>query len=429
MGRRLWSLGNQPSDAMTSPVLPQPPVPLRQKWWPELDGLRGTAILLVLLLHYVTNSRTHDGNFGFLYRFAQIFRLGWSGVDLFFVLSGFLIGGILLDNRSSSNYFRTFYARRAYRILPLYYGWILTCVLAHYAICKWGSPGTVALVGSSMGGGIYIAFLQNVLRAPVSTFAHYMVSPTWSLAVEEQFYLVAPLIVRYLSTRRLTQILLLCVVGAPLLRYYVFLVFPDGASKAYLLTPCRADALAMGMLAAIAWRTKVKTWLQERVLLLKIVFGILLLGLLLMIKWLPGPRNPFEAALQYSWIAFMYTSVLWIVLLDSQSLAGRLARWRFLKNCGRISYCTYLIHLGVLGACHWAFFHSLPHINDWRGLGTTILAAILTWILARASWRYLERPLIDRGHAFTYGDPEQTISVPESVLKPAETARAATKPI
>jgi len=92
--------------------------------WPELDGLRGAAILMVLGLHYIANSRTSDHGFGLLYSAAQLFRLGWTGVDLFFVLSGFLIGGILLDASSSPNYAKTFYIRRVYRIIPIYYVWL-----------------------------------------------------------------------------------------------------------------------------------------------------------------------------------------------------------------------------------------------------------------------------------------------------------------
>jgi len=90
---------------------------------PQLDGLRGVAILLVIALHYLNDSE--HGSFGsFLYRFGSTFRLGWVGVDLFFVLSGFLIGGILLDAREAKNYFRTFYIHRFFRILPIYYLWV-----------------------------------------------------------------------------------------------------------------------------------------------------------------------------------------------------------------------------------------------------------------------------------------------------------------
>jgi peptidoglycan/LPS O-acetylase OafA/YrhL len=114
---------------------------------------------------------------------------------------------------------------------------------------------------------------------------------------------------------------------------------------------------------------------------------------------MPGPRTAIEAGLQYSWIALLYTSVLLTALLDGRSLVARVARWRFLGECGRVSYCFYLIHLGVLGVCHWAFFRSEPHIDDWRGVGVTLLAAVLAWTMAQLSWKYFEKPLIDQGHA------------------------------
>jgi peptidoglycan/LPS O-acetylase OafA/YrhL len=372
--------------------------PLLEKRWPEIDGLRGAAILLVFLLHYVTDSRTHEGNFGLLYRFAQIFRLGWSGVDLFFVLSGFLIGGILLDARSSSNYFRTFYTRRVHRILPIYYVWVALYSGAGYAIMKWASPDNVATVAGALRPIIFLLFLQNILKFPSSLFSHYMVLPTWSLAVEEQFYLIVPFVIRHLSVRRLTQVLVACVLGAPVLRYFTFSVLPN----AYMLMPCRADALAMGMLAAVAWRTAAKDWLLRQTFLLKTISGVLVVGALAMTKWMPGPRTTLEAAVQYSWIALLYTSILLIALLDSRGLVARASRWKFLRECGRVSYCFYLIHLGILGVCHWIFFRTLPHIDDLRGFGVTLLAAGLAWTIAQLSWRYLEKPLIERGHATRY---------------------------
>lgn len=370
-----------------------------QKRWPELDGLRGAAILMVMLLHYVSDSRTHEGNFGPLYRFAQIFRLGWSGVDLFFVLSGFLIGGILLDARSSHSYFRTFYIRRIHRILPIYYSWILLYAVIGYFTMRWVPSAAVP----SLGVGLYFLFLQNVFPAPASLFSHYFVSPTWSLAVEEQFYLVSPLVIRFLTPQRLTRALLACVVVAPILRFLLYRL-PGGQGVAYVLMPCRADALAMGMLAALAWRSSAKGWLTERISSLKVLSIILLLGAVAMVKWMPVPHNATEAAIQYSWLAALYTFVLLISLLDEKSLFARVARWRFLREWGRVSYCIYLIHLAILGMCHWIFFRSLPHLDDWPGFVVTVLAATLTWTLARLSWRYLEKPLIDRGHSYMYSN-------------------------
>lgn len=373
-----------------------------QKRWPELDGLRGAAILMVMLLHYVPQSRTHEGNFGLLYHFAQLFRLGWSGVDLFFVLSGFLIGGILLDAKSSPTYFRTFYIRRIHRILPIYYLWILLYAGTGYSIMRWGPYAYAAGLGA-LRVGVYFLFLQNTFYlTPMSLFAQFFVLPTWSLAVEEQFYLVSPLVIRFLTPQRLTRALLACVVGAPILRFLVFRL-PDGSNAANVLMPCRADALAMGMLATLAWRGSAKHWLIQRISFLKVVSIVLLLGAAAMVKWMPGPRNPLEAAIQYSWLAVLFTLVLLISLLDERSLLARVARWRFLREWGRVSYCIYLIHLAILGMCHWIFFRSRPHLDDWPGFLVTVLAAALTWTMARISWRYFEKPLIDRGHSYTYG--------------------------
>jgi peptidoglycan/LPS O-acetylase OafA/YrhL len=373
-----------------------------QKRWPELDGLRGAAILMVVLLHYITDSRTHQRDFGLLYRFAQLFRLGWSGVDLFFVLSGFLIGGILLDARSSPVYFRTFYIRRIHRILPIYYLWVFLYAVVGYSLTWWAPHAEAAAVGT-LRTGVYFLFLQNIVPlAPVSLFVHYFVSPTWSLAVEEQFYLVSPVVIRFLTPQWLTRALVACIVAAPVLRFLVYRLLTDGPNRALVLMPCRADALAMGMLTAFAWRAPAKRWLIDHLPSLKAISLILLLGAAAIVKWMPGPANAFEAAMQYSWIAMLYTSVLMITLLDEGSLLARFARWKLLRECGRISFCVYLIHLAILGMCHWVFFRSLPHLDDWPGFFVTILAAALTWTLARLSWGYFEKPLIDRGHSYTY---------------------------
>jgi peptidoglycan/LPS O-acetylase OafA/YrhL len=235
---------------------------------PELDGIRGAAIIAVFLYHYVNAGVEH----GPLAYFGKLFRLGWAGVDLFFVLSGFLIGGILLDSRSSPNYFRTFYIRRMHRILPIYYLWVTLFGIVGYAGARW-HPEVFVI---SVPLGAYFLFLQNVIFTPLSTYSLFVIGATWSLAVEEQFYVIAPLVVRFLSVRRLTWALVACTVaGAPILRAILFAYWSNGPRAIYWMMPCRADSLAMGMLAAVAWRSPVKLWLAQHTSLLKVWVGVL----------------------------------------------------------------------------------------------------------------------------------------------------------
>jgi len=197
-------------------ALPRPLVSSSRRV-PELDGLRGVAILLVLIYHGISDVLPPSG---LPARLMAVGRLGWSGVDLFFVLSGFLIGGILLDVRPSPNYFKTFYLRRAYRILPIYG---VSMVLFSLRFIR---PGGVASLGVFSQSPIpwlsYVTFTQNLWMAALGSFGVGALAATWSLAVEEQFYLTAPLIVRKVDPKRLVLILLMVVAGSPLLRTVLY---------------------------------------------------------------------------------------------------------------------------------------------------------------------------------------------------------------
>jgi peptidoglycan/LPS O-acetylase OafA/YrhL len=168
---------------------------------PELDGLRGLAILLVILCHYVGNSNHLP--LGFWRHLAlSAFSADWSGVDLFFVLSGFLIGGILLDARNSPQYFRAFYMRRVFRILPIYYLWTLLFAFLVIAALVF-FPGRFPVSSADLlQVPLHLLFWQN-MHYSLSPFQWIWFGVTWSLAVEEQFYLVAPPLIRFLSLRAL----------------------------------------------------------------------------------------------------------------------------------------------------------------------------------------------------------------------------------
>jgi peptidoglycan/LPS O-acetylase OafA/YrhL len=368
---------------------------------PQLDGLRGVAILLVVMCHYIGNA--DHARLGYWpHHFLSGLTVGWSGVDLFFVLSGFLIGGILLDNRDSPRYFRTFYARRVFRILPVYYLWILLYVV-FVAIGAYKlvdplpqQPRYLAIVP------IYVLFLQNMIYA-LSPFQWKWFAVTWSLAVEEQFYLLAPIAVRFISIRRLVWLLAALVCAAPLLRLAAFTYLPKFSYLAGFAMPCRADALALGILVAIGWRREAfRRILEGRPAILWGSSLALFVAVAGLAPTLVRPVGVATYTVGYSVLALFYTCALLLALSQTNSLLVRLLRLRWLGYVGGISYCVYIIHLTINQWAHILLLHSEPEIYDLRGVGVTLLSLFVTWAVAATSWRYMEGPAIRRGHQYAY---------------------------
>jgi peptidoglycan/LPS O-acetylase OafA/YrhL len=198
---------------------------------PELDGIRGAAILLVLIWHYLVVPSMNSSN----HWLRLIARLGletWSGVDLFFVLSGFLIGGILIDAKGSGNFFSTFYIRRIFRILPIY---IALC--ASFPLWKLLFE-RLGICLSTMPWYVYAAFAENFWLMHHDW--NVWLSQAWSLAVEEQFYLTLPLLIWLIPTRHVWKVALAIITATCLIRSGLYLHFyPNWRNAAYILIFCR----------------------------------------------------------------------------------------------------------------------------------------------------------------------------------------------
>lgn len=355
--------------------------------------------MLVLALHYAVT--TVKADFGSLFAYLiACFRLTWSGVDLFFVLSGFLIGGILIDNRDSYNYFKVFYARRTCRIFPLYY----MNVLLFFLLLRLAGPTFSSwLFDKPLHAISYLTFTQNFTMARSGGPSALWLGPTWSLAVEEQFYLLLPLMIRFIPKGRLAAVLTAGILVAPALRVILYYSLPSGWFASAVLMPTRADALFLGVLLACLLRQRAAfELLQRKRAVLHLLFTILLLGMAVLTVWSPGADTKVMAFVGYTWIALFYALLVLLGLVYRKGLIGRAMRSKPLRDLGGISYGIYLIHVPMLGLCHAIFFGREPEISGFASAAVTAGALFLTWALAKLSFRLLEKPMINFGRRRGY---------------------------
>jgi peptidoglycan/LPS O-acetylase OafA/YrhL len=340
-----------------------------QKKIPQLDAIRGIAILVVVV------HNLHGLDFPPL---SLVTNYGWMGVDLFFVLSGFLITGILLDTKPSEHYFRNFYARRGLRIWPLYYALLLFM----FVIVPLLRPQDAAeIFQRSTPWWSYPFFLQNFLvTAPALAAGPLGVS--WSLAVEELFYLVWPFFVRYLPVERLQIIAWAVLLGSPWLR----LDFLARHWIVYSNPFCRLDGLMAGALLAILMRKS--GFAPGR--LLKPAWIVFLIAVPLAIA---------TAAYGVMWLTFSMAAVasaafVYLGLFEANAWFRTLVTNRFLIFTGSISYALYLLHKipdDAFKRLQWKEAH--PFLAFW-----TIV--LISYLLAITSRDLLERPFLNLKRLF-----------------------------
>ncbi len=356
-----------------------------------LDGIRGVAIIIVLV-H--SSSFVLERSEAFLPKLAiAIAATGWIGVQLFFVLSGFLITGILLDCRGTQRFFRTFYIRRTLRIFPLYYAFLgLTFLVAPLV----ADPSWIAVARTNQWWyWTYLSNWGNPLGHEVPGLSHF-----WSLAVEEQFYLLWPLVIFFLSRSRLIALCVGIILVAPLARL-VLLAEGLPAMAAYQFTIARWDALAFGAILAGLVRQQSAPGLARQ---MQLVGGAAAVSLALLVAVEHGfhEDDPSVQVLGQTFVAAIST---WLIFISVAPATDSLKRIRsgisadWLRFFGKYSYAIYVFHFPIhrIASSYVAAAVNGPDTN-WRLLrlaGYVGVVGALSTLAAVISWRVIEKPFLD----------------------------------
>jgi len=350
------------------PNVTTPSEPVRNRI-PELDGLRGIAVLMVIAYHYLAPFRaTATGWFRGVLLASQV---GWLGVNLFFVLSGYLIASILIAKRDAPAFFRTFYIRRFCRILPLYVPLVIGMYFLHQAFFRTPAPPLYT----------YFTFTQNFWMAAKGTFGLDLLAVTWSLAVEEQFYVILPALVRFTSPKQMLRLVVACICLAPILRGLLLLSHENRGFAALVLFPTNLDALMIGVL--VAWILARGTVSPSRLARLLLLAGALIVPVVVLTRWRPLTGLLISFACAAAVVA---------------ALRGvRFLRWKPLRYTGFISYGLYLLHQPV----NWAI-HRFGGFDRWDDLRVVGISFVAVYVVAALSWEGFEKWFVRYGHRFHY---------------------------
>lgn len=355
---------------------------------PALDGVRGVAILLVLAMHSLAQLHA----VGWMAPAVALSRAGWVGVDLFFVLSGYLITGILLETRGAAGYFRSFYARRWLRIWPLY----LLALTALTAV-SWWAPGlwradAAWFLREAPWFWSHTVNLRSALWGGIAVNP-YGAGTYWSLGVEEQFYLVWPFVVAWIAPRRLAKVCLLLAVGSAVTRT---LLLATGTARGvtYTFPLTHLDGLALGsaLAAAVrvgllpAWLRRWGAWLADAPRLV-LTYVLMVTGFTFIAQaGHAGAGQTIGLAVGSCWGALVLAA---IVTAHADTPLARALSAPWLVWIGVRSYGLYVIHHPVLFCTGRILQAAWPAVPAAFAYGTGVA---VSFALAWASWRWWETP-------------------------------------
>lgn len=317
---------------------------------PALDGLRGVAIALVVFHHFwpwVWSNPVYS-------IITRVSHISWMGIDVFFVLSGFLISGILLDAREKQGYFKNFIMRRSLRIFPAYYLFLIFAIfLIPMLTGAHSSEGDAAQLPNPLWyffyGSNYLWFVQDtVIAQTLNTIPRAYDVPeylgiTWSLAVEEQFYLLWPFVI-FAFYKQLRGVLLAAIPAVILIRGLIVLTISEWPDATYMASICRADSLMMGACLALYVRSNAMNKVTWR----RMIMGGLYFCLPAAIIWqvlIPGRSSEWFSVFGYSLLSLGCVGVLASVISNQLSWTHRIVTIKPLLWLGKYSYGIYLYHM------------------------------------------------------------------------------------
>jgi len=354
--------------------------PTAQKlYYPSLDGLRGIAILLVIGCHN--------------YNFLPLFNFGWIGVDLFFVLSGFLITDILLRTRNDKGFIQNFYLRRALRIFPLFYLSILLYFLLAPLVAQFHAQFEYYSEHKEMVWLHLLNWLYIFHERPDHTL---LFNHNWSLSLEEQFYLVWPFLILLLrNTKHLTIAIVSLLCLSILSRFISWSLLGNGDQNFLFQYMTRLDGLCIGSLIAL-WKYIDASTVRKKAFRLLISIASIHVIAWIIIKQ-GGLHIPHFYILGYTSIAAIFGYIVWYAIESKNKILASFLTSSILRKTGQVSYGLYMFHWPVLIMCQTFMAKTLSnhgisnYASNWI-IATTAFASAM--LLSIASYFLFEKKIL-----------------------------------
>ncbi len=349
---------------------------------PQLDGIRGLAIILVISFHYWGN--------------VAIFSFGWCGVDLFFVLSGYLITSRLIALQQQKNSLKKFYINRALRILPLYYLTLIIFYIGFNLLVKKQNFYLFEFYNKHWLS--FVLFFQNWTFI-YSGIKENLLEHFWSLAIEEQFYLLWPFFL-YMTWQKkfFFKLIFLIIIIIILTRTFIYIQYPEWSDYRHYFynTFCRMDAFLIG---GCLYFFKQNNKAKKYVVFYCIAFMAVVVGIYFT-KNASGIANPFISTIGFTFIAIAFAGLIYGASSSSSKILSAIFNYRWLRFTGKISYGLYIFHWLVLRTMEPRFenwFMKSGYFNE-RSANTTSLfiCLFISYLISVISYFYFELYFLKR---------------------------------